>query len=159
MDFLLWIILAGVGGAIAGVVFGNEVRSRLGILPEATPPAAVPPPASSGTPANDEIVALLKDLQASQKRTADQVESALQLLTSEQAMSKATADAMAALSAKVDALQRPAPIARKPAPAAPRKPPVVPRPPVANPEPSESEPPPDGPTPLRPSTGGPNGDR
>jgi hypothetical protein len=154
--FLLWIILAGIGGAIAWGIYGNEVRSRLGFLPDATSPAAAPPlaaappPASSGTPANAEIVALLRDLQATQRRTADQLETALELLTSEQATSKATADAMAALSAKVDTLQRPTvTVAKKPPPAALRNPPAVPRPPAANPEPSAPEPS-DAPTSLRP---------
>jgi hypothetical protein len=146
---LLWIILAGIGGAIAWDFYGNEARSRLGILPAATPRAA-PPPASSAISANDKIVALLKDLQAAQKSTADQVETLLQLLTSEQATWKATADAVAALSAKVDTLQRPTvTVAKKPALTAPRKPPAVPGPPVANPEQSEPEPP-NAPASLRP---------
>jgi hypothetical protein len=147
--FLLWIILAGIGGGVAWGVYGNEVRSRPRILPYPSPTAAVAPlasaapPASSGAPANDEIVDLLKDLQASQKRTADQLETALQLLISEQATSKATDDAMAALSAKVDRLQRPtmAVVAKKPAPAALPKPPGLTQPPaVVSPAPVEPEP-------------------
>ena len=154
--FLLWIILAGIGGGVAWGVYGNEVRSRLGILPYASPTAAVPPlaaaapSASSGASANDEIVALLKDLQASQKRTADQLETALQLLNSQQATSKATADALAALSARVDTLQRPTvPVAKKPAPAALPKPPRLAQPPaVVSPAPVEPYPS-DVPTSLR----------
>jgi len=146
--FLLWVILAGIGGGIAWGVYGNEVRSRLGVLPDATPPAAALTPTTSGTPANDEIVALLKDLQASQKRTADRLETALQLLTSEQATSTATADAMAALSAKVDRLQRPTvTVAKKPAPAALPKPPTI-APVAVTPATAEPEPP-DAPTSLR----------
>jgi hypothetical protein len=90
----------------------------------------------------------VKDLQASQKRTTDQLETALQLLTSEQQKSKTMADALAALSARVDTLQRSTvPVAKKPAP---RKQPAAARPPVARPEPSEPEPP-GAATPLRPS--------
>ena len=145
--FLLSIILAGIGGGIAWGVYGNEVRSRLGILPDATPTAAALPSASSGTSANDEMVALLRDLQASQKHTADQLETALQLLTSEQASSKAMDDAVAALSAKIDKLQLQRPmvtVAKKPAPAALPKPPALAQPPAVvspatdEPEPSET---------------------
>lgn len=145
---MLWIILAGIGGGIAWGLYGNEVRSRLGVLPDATPPSSALMPTTSVTPANDETVALLKDLQASQKRTADQLETVLQLLTSEQATSKATADAMAALSAKVDRLQRPTvTVAKKPAPAALSKPPAI-APVAGTPAPAEPESS-DAPTSLR----------
>ena len=147
---LLWMILAGAGGAIAWDIYENEVRSRFGIVREETsaPVARQPANSDSGTLANDEIVALVKDLQASQKHTADELETALQLLTSEQASSKATADALAALSAKVDALQRAkvdtlqrpmVPAAKRLAPIAPRKPPAAAGPPVVSPEPNEPE--------------------
>ena len=140
--FLLSIILAGISGGIAGGVYGNEVRSKLGILPDATPTAAALP--SDGTSANDEMVALLRDLQASQKHAADQLEAALQLLTSEQASSKAMDDAVAALSAKIDKLQLQRPmvtVAKKPAPAALPKPPALAQPPaVVSPAPDEPEP-------------------
>lgn len=141
--FLLSIILAGISGGIAWGVYGNQVRSKLGILPDATPAAAALPAASSGT-ANDEMVALLRDLQASQKHTADQLETALQLLTSEQAASRATGDAVAALSAKVDKVQLQRPtvtVAKKPAPAALPKAPALAQPPaVVSPAPDETEP-------------------
>jgi hypothetical protein len=141
---LLSIILAGISGGIAWGVYGNEVRSKLGILPDATPTAAALPAASSGTSANDEMVALLRGLQASQKHTADQLETALQLLTSEQASSKAMDDAVAALSAKIDKLQLQRPMvtaAKKPAPAALPKPPALAQPPaVVSPAPDEPEP-------------------
>jgi len=106
----------------------------------------------------DEIVGLVKDLQVSQQRTADDVRTVLQLLTSEQAATQAAtktlSDAVAALQAtvdalqaKVDALQRPAvPVVRKPAAPSERK--SAPRPPIANPE--QPEPEPGGPTRIRP---------
>ena len=146
--FLLWIILSGIGGAIAWSIYGNEVRSRLGVLTDTTPPSSAPTPTTSVTPANDETIALLKDLQASQKRTADQLETALQLLISEQATSKATTDAVAALSAKVDRLQRPTvTVAKKTSPAALPKPPAT-APAAVTPAPAEPEPS-DAPTSLR----------
>ena len=149
-SLLLWVILAGAGGAIAWDVYGNEVRSRFGIARDGrSTPVALPPANSNSvtTPANDEIVALVKDLQASQKHTADRLETALQLLTSEQATSKTTADALAALIAKVDGLQGPTVVsaAKMPAPIAPRKPPAAQRPAALNLEPR-----PGAPTPLRP---------
>ena len=104
----------------------------------------------------DEIVGLVKDLQVSQQRTADDVRTALQLLTSEQAATKTLSDAVAALQAKVDglpakvdALQRPAvPVVRKPAAPAERK--SAQRPAIANPEQDQPEPGPVGPTSIRP---------
>ena len=83
---------------------------------------------------------LVKDLQASQQRTADDVRTTLQLLTSEQAATQAAtktvSDAMAALQAKVDALQRPVvPATKNPAPVAARKPPPA----AARPAPEQPE--------------------
>ena len=89
----------------------------------------------------NEIVELVKTLQALQQRTAGDVQMVLQLLTSEQAATKTLSDAVAAFQAKVDALQRPVvPVAKKPAPVTPRKPPATAR---------RSEPR-DGPTGTRP---------
>jgi hypothetical protein len=146
-------MIAGACGAVAWDLYGSEVRSRLGIIREEAPKISTNE-STPATPANSEIVALVKDLQASQKRTADQLETALQLLTSEQATSKTMVDGLAALGAKVDALQHPAavPVAKKPAPIAPRKPPAAPRPvaPNPNPEPDQAEPAPNAPTSIRP---------
>jgi hypothetical protein len=157
--FLIWITLAAVGGAIVWGIYGNDVRSILKL-----PPAGVPAHwVSTQTKQNqsmminaDEIVGLVKDLQVSQQRTADDVRTALQLLTSEQAATKTLSDAVAALQAKVDALpakvdalQRPAvPVVRKPAAPAERK--SAPRPAIANPEQDQPEPGPVGPTSIRP---------
>jgi len=157
--FLIWITLAAVGGAIVWGIYGNDVRSILKL-----PPAGVPAHwVSTQTNQNqsmminaDEIVGLVKDLQVSQQRTADDVRTALQLLTSEQAATKTLSDAVAALQAKVDALpakvdalQRPAvPVVRKPAAPAERK--SAPRPAIANPEQDQPEPAPVGPTSIRP---------
>ena len=158
---LVWMIVAGAGGAVAWDFYGNEVRSRLGMLRDDTQTASASESVPE-TPANGEIAALVKDLQAAQKRTADQLETALQLLNSEQAASKSMADAVAALGAKVDGLQRPpataAPAAKRPPPAPaplaavapPRRTPAGPRPIAPNPnpsaEPDQPEPAPGAPT-------------
>ena len=89
---------------------------------------------------------LVKDLQASQQRTADEVRMTLQLLTSEQAATQAAtktvSDAVAALQAKVDALQHPVvPATKNPAPVAARKPPPAAARPAPEPEQPELEPP------------------
>jgi hypothetical protein len=146
LTFLICIILAGAGGAIAWEIYGNDVRSRLGIIHPETGEAA---PSTARAPTNqspagmnaNEIVELVKTLQALQQRTAGDVQTVLQLLTSEQAATKTLSDAVAVLQAKVDALQRPVvPVAKKPAPVTPRKPPAAPRPDAASPETDQSEP-------------------
>ena len=151
-SFFIWITLAAVGGAIVWGIYGNNIRSILKLPPAGAPAHWV----STQTNQNqsmminaDEIVGLVKDLQASQQRTADDVRTALQLLISEQAATKTLSDAVAALQAKVDALQRPAvPVVRKPAAPAERKP--APRPPIASPEQDQPGPEPGGPTSIRP---------
>jgi hypothetical protein len=148
--FLIWIILAAVGGAIAWGMYGNNVRSILELSP-AGPPAPWVSTQTNQTQSTiisaNEIVGLVKDLQASQQRTADDVRTALQLLTSEQAATKSLSDAVAALQAKVDAIQRPVmPVAKKSAPSsAPRKP-SAPPPPSASPVQDQPEPEPSAPT-------------
>ena len=119
LTFLICIILAGASGAIAWEIYGNDVRSRLGIIHRETGGAA-PTAASAQTNQSAaginaiEIVGLVKALQALEQRTAGDVQTVLQLLISEQA---ATSDAVAALQTKVDALQRPGvPVVKKPAP-------------------------------------------
>jgi hypothetical protein len=108
--FLVWMLIAAAAGAVGWGIYGNEVRSQLGFGQDQTPSS---PSASVATaPANDDLVAAVKDLQASEKLTADQLEAALVLLNAQQASSKTLAYSLAALSAKVDALERP------PAPAA-----------------------------------------
>jgi hypothetical protein len=154
LTFLICIILAGAGGAIAWEIYGNDVRSRLGIIPRETGEAASPSTARAPTnqsPAGmnaNEIVELVKNLQALQQRTAVDVQRVIQLLTSEQAATKTLSDAVAALQAKVDTLQRPVvvPVAKKPAPVTPRKPPAAPRPDAASPETGQPEPAPGAPT-------------
>jgi hypothetical protein len=153
---LFWMIIAAAGGAVAWDLYGNEVRARLGIVREGEARASSNEPAAA-MPANDEIAALVKDLQTSQKRTADQLETVLQLLSAEQASSRTTADAVAALSAKIDALQRPVvTVAKRPAPVpvaaptAPRRPPAAPRPLAPNPETDQPEPAPGAPSSTRP---------
>jgi uncharacterized iron-regulated membrane protein len=147
--FLIWIILAAVGGAIAWGMYGNDVRSILKLPPAGAPAHWVSTQTSqtqSTIISANEIIGLVKDLQASQQRTADDVRTVLQLLTSEQAATKSLSDAVAALQAKVDAIQRPlVAVAKKPAPSAPRKP-SPPLPPSASPVQDQPEPEPSAPT-------------
>jgi hypothetical protein len=158
---LIWMMIAGAGGAVAWDIYGNELRSRLGIFREGAPSASANEPAPE-MPANGDVVALVKDLQASQKRTADQLETALQMLTSEQAASRTMADTLAALGAKVDGIQRPpaaVPAAKRPAPAAPVAAVAPPRrPPLAAPRPIAPNPGPDTDQPD-PAPGAPTGNR
>ncbi len=106
---LIWIVLAAVAGAIIWGMYGNGVRFILKIPPAGAPEHWVTRTDQKGVAVSaDEIVGMLKDLQTSQQRTTEDVRTALQLLTSEQAATKTLSDAMAALQAKVDALQRPA---------------------------------------------------
>jgi hypothetical protein len=141
--FLIWIVLAAGAGAIIWGMYGNDVRFILNLPPAGAPEHWVSTRTDQKAKAinADEIVGLVKDLQASQQRTADDVRAALQLLTSEQAATKTLSDAVAALQAKVDALQRPAaPVGpKKLAPPARRKPPVPPSP-TASPEQAQPEP-------------------
>jgi hypothetical protein len=152
--FLLWVVLAAVGGAIVWGIYGNDVRSTLRLPPAGAPAHWVGTPGPSPTTTNlNEVVGLVKDLQASQERTANDVRAALQLLTSEQATTRTLSDAVAALQAKVDTLQRPvAPALKPPAPIAARKPPAAPRPAPdsTEPEQTELEPPPGAPAKLLP---------
>ena len=143
---LIWIVLAAVAGAIIWGIYGNDVRFMLNIPPAGAPEHWVSNRTDQKATAKnaDEIVGLVRDLQASQQRTAEDVRTALQLLTSEQAATKTLSDAVAALQAKVDALQRPAaPVVaagpKKLAPTAKRKP-SVPPPPSASPDQPQPEP-------------------
>ena len=97
---LILMLLAGAGGAVAWGFYGNEVLTRLGFDRErATAPLASAP---TSVPDLSAMIGLLKDLQASDQRMAEQLEAALKLLTAEQNSSIATAAALAALGAKVD---------------------------------------------------------
>jgi hypothetical protein len=128
---LTLMLLAAASGAVAWNFYGDELRSKLGISREEEAPRFSANEFPSATPANDQELALIRDLQASEKRTSDQLDTALQVLISLQTTSKALSDVVAGLTAKVDALQRPAvPVARKPPPTASRKPPAEAPPPV-----------------------------
>jgi hypothetical protein len=143
--FLIWIILAAVGGAVVWAIYGDGVRSILKLPPASAHWAITQTNQNQPTATNlNELVGLVKDLQASQQRTADDVRTTLQLLTSEQAATQAAtktvSDAMAALQAKVDALQRPVvPATKNPAPVAARKPPAAARPAPESTEPEQPE--------------------
>ncbi len=145
--FLIWIILAAVGGAVVWTIYGDDVRSILKLPPASAHWAITQTNQNQPTATNlNEVVGLVKDLQASQQRTADEVRMTLQLLTSEQAATQAAtktvSDAVAALQAKVDALQRPVvPATKNPAPVAARKPPPAAARPAPEPEQPALEPP------------------
>jgi len=145
--FLIWIILAAIGGAVVWAIYGDGVRSILKLPPASAHWAITQTIKNQPTATNlNELVGLVKDLQASQQRTADDVRTTLQLLTSEQAATQAAtktvSDAVAALQAKVDALQRPVvPATKNPAPVAARKPPPAAARPAPEPEQPELEPP------------------
>ena len=151
--FLIWIILAAVGGTVVWAIFGDRVRSTLK-LPPASAHWTISQPNQPTATNLSELVELVKDLQAAQKRTADEVRMNLQLLTSEQAATqaatKSVSDAVAALQSKVGELQLSAVTAAKNlAPVAPRKPPAAARP-MAEPAQQELEPPPGAPTRIVP---------
>jgi hypothetical protein len=135
---LVLMLLAAASGAVAWNFYGDELRSRLGISREEEAPRFSANEIPSATPPNDQALALIRDLQASERRTSDQLDTALQVLISLQTTSKALSDAVAGLTAKVDALQRPAaPVARRQAPVVSRKPPgEVPPPAETDPAPA-----------------------
>ena len=132
---LILMLLAAAGGAVAWNFYGDELRSKLGISRGEEAPRFSANEFPAAPPPNDQVLALIRDLQASEKRTSDQLDTALQVLISLQTTSKALSDAVAALTAKVDALQRPAaPVARRQPPVASRKPPAeAPQPVEADP--------------------------
>ena len=156
---LLWVVLAAVGGFIVWGVYGNDIRSTLRLPPAGAPAhwigTQTNQPQFPATADFSELMGLAKDLQASHQHTADDVQTALQLLTSRQATTKTLSDAVAALQIRVDALiQRPVvPAAKNPALLAARKPPAAPshlsaaRPESVQPE---LEPPPGAPVRLLP---------
>lgn len=160
----LLLISAGIGAA-GWEIYGEELRSKLGVVRHeaslASTPSASLPVAQA---AHDEaLFGAVTDLQQAQKRTADQLETILKSLASQQTMGKTTSDALAALAEKIDTFQPPAPaptVLSKPAPVVRRrkrtarpKPPVVTQQPVDRAEPAPNEPaelrPPDPPTELR----------
>jgi hypothetical protein len=149
VNLLIWIVLAAVGGAITWGMYGNDIRSVLKLPPAGAPEHWV----NTRTEQNskginvDEIVGLVKDLQVSQQHTADDVRTALQLLTAEQAATKTLSDAVAALQAKVDSLQRPVapPAPKKLVPSATRKPSAPSPPPSTSPDQDQPEPEPGAP--------------
>src|SRR5258705_4692487 len=80
---LIWITLAAVGGAVVWAIYGDGVRSILKLPPASAHWAITPTNQNQPTATNlNELVGLVKGLQASQQRTADDVRITLQLLTS-----------------------------------------------------------------------------
>lgn len=157
-SFVLWVILATLGGAVAWEVFRTEARSKLGIVDQQAASIAQPTPNTDDLAALiKELATLVKELRSAEQVTSSDVKKALELLASEQATAKTLHDTVAALQSKLDAaVQRPAPpVAVNKPPVAVRKPPVaalapaVPRPPLPLTEPKQQlEPPPGVPTPL-----------
>ena len=150
--FLIWILLAALGGAVVWAIFGDGVRSTLRLPPAAAHWAVSNQNQATATNLN-ELIAMVKDLQAAQKRTADEVRTNLQLLTTEQAATQAAtktvSDAVTALQARVGELQLSTVTAAKNlAPAAPRKPPAARQ--AAEPAQPDLEPPPGAPTKIVP---------
>jgi hypothetical protein len=90
--FVVWMVIAAAAGAVGWEIYGNEVRSQLGF--GQTPSSPSVPVAMA--PANEDLVAAVKDLRASEKLTADQLEAALVLLNAQQASSKTLAYSLAA---------------------------------------------------------------
>src|SRR5258708_17688983 len=110
--FLLWIILAAIGGAVVWAIYGDGVRSILKLPPASAHWTITQTNQNQPTATNlNEVVGLVKDLQASQQRTAEEVRMTLQLLTSEQAATQAAtktvSDAVAVRPGQGDTVQRP----------------------------------------------------
>ena len=120
---LVLMLLAAASGAVAWNFYGDELRSRLGISREEEAPRFSANEIPSATPPDDQALALIRDLQASEKRTSDQLDTALQVLISLQTTSKALSDAVAGLSAcrPEKSRRRRKPIRRRPV--AKRRPP------------------------------------
>jgi hypothetical protein len=143
---LLWMFVAACAGAIGWGVFGNTIRAALNLPPQgAADWMMVSTPVNQGATAG-EFLGLLKDLQASQQRTSDDVRTAVRLLTAEQDTTKALSEAVAVLQSKVDALQQrpvapvPVPVVRKSSGPPPARRPAPPRQITPSPEPDQAEP-------------------
>jgi hypothetical protein len=164
---VLMLISAGSGSA-AWEVYGGQLRSKLGVVGHGTPLLSTPYVALPVAPTahDDALLGVVRDLQQAQKHTADQLEKILESLASQQTVARTTSDALAALTAKIETFQPPAPtstptvVASKPTPVVRRrkrsarpKPPVVSEQPVHQAEPAPVLPadprPPDPPADLR----------
>jgi uncharacterized coiled-coil protein SlyX len=136
--FLLVVLgLAGAGGAYAWANIGQLVQSF----------AREP---SDGTDSGDKSA--MPDLLATQQKTSEDLETFSKTVTDQQEQLKTVMDQIAALTAKVDALQRPAPAPAPPPMVAPSRPPAPVAQAVAKPRkpPAARTPKPAGPI----STGG-----
>ena len=142
---LLWMFVAACAGAIGWGVFGNTIRAALNLPPPGTPHWTTSSSSVTQGPSTSEILGIVKDLQTSQQRTADDVRTAIQLLTVEQDTIKALADAVAVLQLKVDALQQrsvgpvPIPAARRPSVPTPARRPAPPTQLTPSSEPDQAE--------------------
>jgi len=134
-----WIAIASAAGlALFGsgsAVLWHAWGGGLPALPSFTS-SATPGGAPAETP--DKTVGL-KDFQAFQQQIAATMQSTAQLVAAQQAEIKRLSDQVAALAAKIDALQRPAVSAQA---AAPAPPPPAPPPPAARKKPAAAKLPP-----------------
>jgi uncharacterized coiled-coil protein SlyX len=112
----------GAASALLWRAWGNglpalpALPSFMSVTAPGAAPAAVP----------DKTVGL-KDFQAFQQQTAGTMQSTAQLVAAQQAEIKRLSDQVSALSAKIDALQRPAASAQADAPVPPPPPPLAAR--------------------------------
>jgi hypothetical protein len=126
----------GAGSAVVWHSFGGSLPA-LPSLPSFASTSGTEPSAAPAVAAADKPVGL-KDLQDLQQQITGSIQSNAQLLASQQAELKRLADQVAALTAKVDLLERPAASAQAsvpsatpaPAPAAARKRPAAPKQPT-----------------------------
>jgi hypothetical protein len=122
IDTMLTLMLISAGiGAAAWEIYGEKVRSKIGGIPHTAPLASAPSVPLPGPEAA--WLGTVQELQERQKRVIDQLETILKSQASQQTIAKTTSEALAALNAKIDTLQPPAPkvLTSKPAPAAPRR--------------------------------------
>jgi uncharacterized coiled-coil protein SlyX len=112
--FVAGLALLGAASALLWNAWGNGFPA----LPSFMPSVASPGPAEVA----DKTVGL-KDFQAFQQQIAGTLQSTAQLVAAQQAEIKRLSDQVAALTAKIDALQRPAAPAQAAAPAPPPPPP------------------------------------
>jgi uncharacterized coiled-coil protein SlyX len=113
------LVMFGAGSALLWHVWGIGLPA-LPSFTSAKAPADVP----------DKTVGL-KDFQAFQQQIAGAMQSTAQLVAAQQAEIKRLSDQVSALSAKIDALQRPAAPAQAAAPAPPPPPPAARKKPAA----------------------------
>ena len=118
-----WVWAAGVAGlAILGIVSALLWSTWDGSLPSLPSFASLAAPGAAPAEAPDTPVGS-KEFRAAQQQVAGSLQSTAQLVTAQQAEIKRLSDQVAALTAKIDALQNPAASAQAAVPAPPPPPP------------------------------------